>query len=127
MKFRFKDFRVYQEAKAYSKFTRSITKQHIDKADSGLAHQIQRASNSIVLNIAEGSADNSDIEFARFLGIAIRSVYETVAGFDLAAAYGLIKNELNKEVETKAHNLVKQLAAFRNKLKLPANGPAKGH
>jgi len=74
MKFRFKEFRVYQEAKAYCKFTREITGQHLDKADNGLANQIQRASNSIVLNIAEGSAGNSDIEFARFLGIAMRSV-----------------------------------------------------
>jgi len=126
MKFRFKDFRIYQEAKAYGKFSRKITTQHLDKVDTGLAKQIQRASNSIVLNIAEGSADNSDIEFARFLGIAIRSVYETVAGFDLAATYGFINNELNEEVETKAHKLVKQLAAFRNKLKLTASGPAKG-
>jgi hypothetical protein len=60
------------------------------------------------------------------LGIAIRSVCETAAGFDLAAATGLINYELTKEVETKAHNLVKQLAAFRNKLRAPVNGSAKG-
>ena len=66
---------------------------------------------------AEGSADNSDVEFARFLGIAIRSVYETVAGFDLAALYGFIDDELNEVIEEKAHALVKQLASFRNKLK----------
>jgi len=126
MKFRFKDFRVYKEAKAYCKFTREITRQHIDKADRGLANQIQRASNSIALNIAEGSADNSDIEFARFLGIAIRSVYETVAGFDLATTYGFMHTELNGEVETKAHKLVKQLAAFRSKLRLPEDGFTKG-
>jgi len=117
MKFRFKDFRVYKEAKEYCIFVREITKQRINKADSGLADQIQRAANSIVLNIAEGAADTSDIEFARFLGIAIRSVYETVAGFDLAAAYGFIGDEINFEAETKAHNLVKQLASFRNTLK----------
>jgi len=125
MKFRFKDFRVYKEAKGYCLFVREITKQYIDKTDSGLADQIQRAANSIVLNIAEGSADNSDIEFARFLGIAIRSVYETVAGFDLAFTYGFIDNESNHEVETKAHNLVKQLAAFRNTLRPPVSGSAK--
>jgi four helix bundle protein len=82
-----------------------------------LADQIQRALNSIVFNIAEGSADNSDIEFARFLGISIRSVHETIAGFDLATHYGLIDDDANAELDANAQNLVKQLVAFRNKLK----------
>jgi four helix bundle protein len=117
MKFRFKEFRIYKEAKEYCKFSRDITKNYIEKYDRGLTGQIQRALNSIVLNIAEGSTDNSDIEFARFLGISIRSTYETVAGFDLATFYRFIDEDLNKEVEEKAHALVKQLASFRNKLK----------
>ncbi|MBT8373613.1 MAG: four helix bundle protein, partial [Deltaproteobacteria bacterium] len=86
----------------------------------GLADQIQRALNSILLNIAEGSADNSDVEFARFLGISIRSVYETVAGFDIAAHYDYIDQNLNAKIEEKAHNIVKQLASFRNKLRSQA-------
>ena len=85
--------------------------------DKGLADQIARALNSIVLNIAEGSPDNSDVEFARFLGISIRSVYESVAGFDLAALYEYIDEDLNQSIEDKAYNLVKQIASFRNKLK----------
>jgi four helix bundle protein len=84
--------------------------------DRGLADQITRALNSIVLNIAEGSADNSDVEFARFLGISIRSIYETVAGFDLALTYKMIDEKLNKEVEDQAENLVKQLSGFRASL-----------
>jgi len=78
---------------------------------------LDRALNSIVLNIAEGSADNSDAEFARFLGISMRSVYETVAGFDLATPYEYIDKDFNQRIEEKAHSLVKQLASFRNKLK----------
>jgi len=117
MKFRFKDFRVYQDAKKYCKICRDIIKKHIKSRDKGLAEQIQRALNSIVLNIAEGSADNSDVEFARFLGISMRSVYETAAGFDLAALYKYIDEDLNQSIEDKAYTLVKQLASFRNKLK----------
>jgi len=117
MRFRFKEFRVYQEAKAYCKFCRDIVKRYIEKQDIGLADQIQRALNSIVLNIAEGSADTSDAEFARFLGISIRSTYETVAGFDLATLYGFIGEDLNEEVEERAHSLVKQLVSFRKSVK----------
>jgi four helix bundle protein len=85
--------------------------------DRDLAGQIERALNSIVLNIAEGSADKSDSEFSRFLGIAIRSVYEVVAGFDLALLYGMLSEETNEKVEAEAHELVKKLSAFRNTLK----------
>ena len=117
MRFRFKEFRVYKEAKEYCKFCRDIVKRDIEKYDIGLSNQIQRALNSIVLNIAEGSADTSDAEFARFIGISIRSTYETVAGFDLATLYGFISEDLNGEVEDRAHSLVKQLVSFRNTLK----------
>jgi four helix bundle protein len=72
--------------------------------------EIERALNSIVLNIAEGSADKSDAEFARFLSISMRSIYETVAGFDLATIYEYIDENLNQSIEGKAYALVKQLA-----------------
>ena len=114
MAFRFKTFPVYQDAKRYSQFCRKLVRNCI--VDRGLADQITRALNSIVLNIAEGSADNSDVEFARFLGISIRSIYETVAGFDLALTYKMIDEKLNKEVEDQAENLVKQLSGFRASL-----------
>ena len=69
------------------------------------------------MNIAEGSADNSDIEFARFLSISIRSVYEVVAGFDLAFHYKMIDAELNVKIENQAEELVKQLSGFRSSLR----------
>ena len=117
MKFRFKEFRVYQYAKDYCRFCRDVIANHIARRDKSLTGQLDRALNSIVLNIAEGSADNSDAEFARFLSISMRSVYETVAGFDLAVPYGYIDEDLNQSIEDKAYALVKQLASFRNKLK----------
>ena len=116
-RFRFQNFRVYLDAKEYCRSCRDINKRHIDKADRSLADQISRALNSIVLNIAEGSADHSDAEFARFLGISIRSVYETVAAFDLAVLYECIGEDLSEIIENEAHALVKQLASFRQTLK----------
>ncbi len=117
MRFRFKSFKVYQDAKKFCKYCREIVEKQIKRKDSDLASQIQKALNSIVLNIAEGSGDHSDAEFARFLGISIRSVYETVAGFDLASLYGWISEEQNEEIESAAHDLVRQLSGFRNSLK----------
>jgi len=78
---------------------------------------LEGALHSIVLNIAEESADNSDAEFARFLSISMRSVYENVAGFDLATLHKYIDEDVNQESEDKAYNLLKQVSSFRNKLK----------
>jgi four helix bundle protein len=60
MKFRFKNFTVYQDAKVFCKTCREVVNSGIEQQDRDLAGQIDRALNSIVLNIAEGSADNSD-------------------------------------------------------------------
>ncbi len=117
MPFRFKNFKVYQDAKIFCKNCRDVIDRNIRKKDSNLAGQVDRALNSIVLNIAEGSADNSDIEFARFLGISIRSVYETVAAFDLALLYEIILPETNASIEAEAYDLTQQLSAFRNSLR----------
>ncbi|MBI5756504.1 MAG: four helix bundle protein [Nitrospirae bacterium] len=114
MSFRFKKFKVYLDAKQYCQFCRKIIKDKVK--DKALTDQLTRALNSIVLNIAEGSADNSDVEFARFLGISIRSVYETVAGCDLAKVYGMLDDKIYYEIETQAESLVKQLSAFRSSL-----------
>jgi four helix bundle protein len=117
VRFRFKGFKVYIDAKDFVKLCRDIIQRQIKRQDKDLGGQLERALNSIVLNIAEGSADLSDTEFARFLGISIRSVYEVVAGFDLALFYGFITGEENEKVETYAHDLVKQLSGFRNSLR----------
>jgi four helix bundle protein len=47
--------------------------------DYNLKSQITRAATSIALNIAEGSQGQSNAEQASFLGMAIRSLIETVA------------------------------------------------
>jgi len=53
-----------------------------------------------------------------FLGISIRSVYEVVAGFDLALLYDMITPKQGEKIESDAHELVKQLSGFRNSLKM---------
>jgi four helix bundle protein len=45
----------------------------------GLISQLKRASVSVPLNIAEGRASDSDLEFRRFLGIALKSLIEIIA------------------------------------------------
>ena len=48
-----------------------------------LNSQLTRAATSVALNIAEGSTSQSDAEQSRFLGMALRSLVETVACLDI--------------------------------------------
>jgi four helix bundle protein len=56
-----------------------IAKQLPRSEEYNLKSQITRAATSVALNIAEGSTGQTDAEQARFLGLAIRSLLETVA------------------------------------------------
>lgn len=65
-----------------------------------LGTQIQRAADSVALNIAEGSTLQFDKEFVRFLVMANRSAIEVCACFKLA-----LLREVGEKVTAQAHLL----------------------
>jgi four helix bundle protein len=73
---RFEDIQGWQEARILTKMVYALTSKDLFGKDFGLKDQIRRASVSVMANIAEGFDCDSDIEFARFLGIARRSAVE---------------------------------------------------
>lgn len=79
MAYKFEDLEVWQLAIAYSDAIYSIADQLPRSEDFNLKSQITRAATSIALNIAEGSTSQSDAEQIRFVGMALRSLVETVA------------------------------------------------
>ena len=56
----------------------------------GIGDQLRRSSVSVALNIAEGRAADTDLEFRRFLGIALRSVVEVQACMRICLSLGMI-------------------------------------
>jgi four helix bundle protein len=79
-----------------------------------LKSQIIRVATSVSLNIAEGSTGQSDAEQSRFLGMAIRSLIETVACQHIIKRRRYIQDEtlLNKIYED-SQILARKLQAFR--------------
>jgi four helix bundle protein len=88
MAFKFEKLKVWQSAVELSGQIHELT-ENFPKREM-LTSQIQRASDSISLNIAEGSTGQSNPGFKRFLGIAIRSSIEVVDCFHLAKRRNLI-------------------------------------
>ena len=115
MAFRFRKFRVYQEAIEFHRYIVKITKSFPKDFDY-LTKQLRRASLSVVLNIAEGSAKNSDKDFRRYIGNSLGSLNETIAGCEVALVENLISAKDFNLCETLALNLTNQLGSFSKKL-----------
>jgi four helix bundle protein len=79
MPFKFEKLEVWQLALDYIDLIYEIADQLPRSEEYNLKSQITRAATSVALNIAEGSTGQTDAEQARFLGLAIRSLLETVA------------------------------------------------
>ncbi len=73
---KFEDLIAWQEARALVKMVYKVTSEGALAKDFGMRDQIQRASVSVMANIAEGFDCESTAEFARFLGYARRSAVE---------------------------------------------------
>ncbi len=79
MPFRFEKLEVWQLALDYIDRTYEIANQLPHAEENNLKSQLIKAATSVALNIAEGSTAQTDAEQARFLGLAIRALIETVA------------------------------------------------
>ncbi|PYS42947.1 MAG: four helix bundle protein [Acidobacteria bacterium] len=96
---RLEDIQVWQKARQLTKKIYEITANGDFAKDYGLRNQIQRASVSIMANIAEGFGRRSDKEFANFLNMAHGSVSEVQShlyvALDLAYINQMSFTELN--------------------------------
>lgn len=82
-----------------------------------LGDQLRRASLSVCLNIAEGSAKYSDKEFHRFLEIAMGSINESLACFDIALEQKLIERKQFENLFEQATSISKQLGGLEKYLR----------
>ena len=79
MPFKFERLEVWQLALEYTDLVYEIASELPASEQYNLKSQLTRAATSVALNIAEGSTGQTDAEQARFIGLAVRSLLETVA------------------------------------------------
>ena len=117
MPFKFEQLDVWKFSVEYVDLIYALAEKLPKSEDFNLKSQIIRAATSISLNIAEGSTGQSDAEQARFLGMAIRSLVETVACQHIIRRCKYISDAtLLDEVYTKSNELAKRLQSFRKSL-----------
>ena len=116
MAFKFENLKVWQSAVELSGQIYELTEKFPKKELFVLTSQMQRASDSISLNIAEGSTGQTNPEFKRFLGFAVRSAIEVVSCFHLARRRNLITDEEFDHFYNYLTELVKSIQALRNSI-----------
>lgn len=116
MAFKFENLKVWQNAVELSGQVYELTEKIPKKELFVLTSQMQRASDSISLNIAEGSTGQTNPEFRRFLGFAVRSAIEVVSCFYLARRRNLITDQEFDHFYNYLTELVKSIQALRNSI-----------
>lgn len=111
--FRFEKMDIWKDAISIS----DILFDYADKAEEKrffkFAEQLRAASMSITNNIAEGSGSFSDKEFASFLNIAIRSVFECANILQIFMRRKLITSEEKHQLYLQLITLSKKITNFR--------------
>ncbi len=116
MAFKFENLKVWQRSIDLSEEIYELTESFPKKEMYVLTSQIQRASDSIALNIAEGSTGQTNPEFKRFLGIALRSAIEVVCCLHLGKRRKIITDERFEYFYQFLTGLIKSIQALRNSI-----------
>ena len=114
MPFKFEKLEVWREALDYIDLIYNLAEQLPHSEEYNLKSQLVRAATSIALNIAEGSTSQTDTEQARFLGLSIRSLVETVACQHIISRRNLLPDKtLLRQAYRDAEKLVARLHTLR--------------
>lgn len=115
-----KDFRkltVWQKAHQLTLRVYQKTERFPVDERFGLTSQLRRCAISVAANIAEGCGRGTDVDFARFLQIAMGSASEAEYLLLLAADLGLLEKTEYTELENATTEVKRMLTSLISKLK----------
>ncbi len=114
--FRFMDLDIWKESIKMNDQLFDLADAMSDARSYRVAEQLRGASLSISNNIAEGSGSFSSKDFANFLNIARRSVFETANISFVAHRRNFIEKEKLDQILNDLESLSKKITNFRKTL-----------
>jgi len=118
IKFAFEDLEVWQKSVDFANKVISFAEEiKTDRKHFRLIEQLEAASTSIALNIAEGKGRYSKKEFAQFLYIARGSLYETITLLIIYHQRGCISEENLDKSKALGEHIGKMLSSLINSIK----------
>lgn len=117
MKFKFEKLLIWQEAMKFGEEINILADLFPPKELYNLSSQIRRATDSIALNISEGSIGQSNPEQHKFIGYSIRSLAEVVTCLYKAKLRNYISEiEFQKNYDF-SFKLMNMIIAFKRNIK----------
>lgn len=116
MKFKFEKLIIWQKAMEFGEDLNQLSYKFPKEEIYNLSSQIRRAGDSIALNISEGAIGQSNPEFKKFIGYAIRSLAEVVTCLHKASRRKYISEKEFNQLYDYAYNLMNMMVAFKGKI-----------
>lgn len=113
----FRSLKIWEQGIDIVKEVYRISQKLPSEEKFGLKSQITRAAISIPSNIAEGSSRNSEIEFKRFLEIAMGSLFEVETQLIIIEELDLVNSEELKILFAKLEKEGKMINGLINTIK----------
>jgi four helix bundle protein len=121
----YRQLKVWRRAIDYVAEKYDMTKAFPAHELYGLTSQIRRAATSIALNIAEGASTGYDLEYRRFLRMAIRSTNEVATCCEIANRLTYRSHETTAKQIAEADQIASMLQGLSKSLnKLSETGPS---
>jgi four helix bundle protein len=118
IKFSFEDLEVWQKAVDFADKVISLAEEiQTDRKHFRLIEQLESASTSVALNIAEGKGRYSKKEFIQFLYIARASLYETITLLMIFSRKKWISDMQIDEIKVFGDQIGKMLSSLINSIK----------
>lgn len=117
MKFKFENLIIWQKSMQLAEDLFALSHNFPKDEMYNLTSQLRRASDSIALNISEGSIGQTNPEFRKFLSYSIRSLAEVVTCLHKARRRKYISDHDFEKYNSEAFNLMNMLVAFKDRIK----------
>jgi four helix bundle protein len=118
---RFEDLQAWKKARVLTRSIYETTKHGSFGQDHGLSRQIQRASVSIMSNIAEGFERRTPGEFCQFLTIAKASCAELRSQLYVALDVGYLSQDAFDELSKQADEIARIISGLRTSVERKRN------
>lgn len=115
-KFEFENLQTWQKAMDLGEAINTTSEKFPKREHFNLSSQICHAADSIALNISEGSIGQSDKEFKKCMGYAIRSLAEVVTCLHKAKRRKYISSDQFDSYYDEAFNLMNMMIAFKKNI-----------
>lgn len=124
VRFSFEDLEVWQKAVDFATIVIDLAEKiNTDRKHYRLIEQLESASTSIALNIAEGKGRYSKKEFIQFLYIARGSLYETVTLLIILRKKNWINDAQLEEIRSSGDEIGEMLSSLINSIKTSMRVP----